>query len=159
MVAEKLDPIVDQLCFPRNFQTVRNLQKGTTEMSSEGQKLVGGRYGMAGNGLKWPENQEKPAVPRWRPPPLHRPDPGASGGGWPGNFTAGVVWMSPSSLSGACCRWPAGGASFGPNPHGSQMVKRPNLVFTIFESFSYGFGAQNGVFGLGFHFASKVMFI
>ena len=52
MVAGKLDPIVGQLCFRRNFQTVRNLQKGTIGMSSEGPKMVGGRYGLAGNGRK-----------------------------------------------------------------------------------------------------------
>ena len=32
---------------------------------------------------------------------LRRPDPGTSGGGWPGNFTGVVVWSS-SSLDGAC---------------------------------------------------------
>ena len=41
----------------------------------------------------------------------------------------------------------AGGASFGPNPHDSQMVKCPNLVFTILESFFLGFGTQDGVLG------------
>ena len=137
MVAEKLDPTVGQLCFCRIFQTVKNLQKGTTGMSLEGPKMVERRYGLAGNGLKWPENQEKPCVPRWPPPLLCRPDPGVSGGGWPGNFPTGVVWMSPSSLYGSCCRWPAGGASFGPNPHGSQMVQKwPNSLFIILESFS-----------------------
>ena len=30
-------------------------------------------YGLAGNGLKWPENQEIFGDPRWPPPP---PDPG-----------------------------------------------------------------------------------
>ena len=29
-------------------------------MSPEGPKMVGERYGLAGNGLKWPKNQEKP---------------------------------------------------------------------------------------------------
>ena len=52
VVAEKLDPIVSQLYFRCNFQTVRNLQKGATEMSSEGPKMVGGRYGLAENGRK-----------------------------------------------------------------------------------------------------------
>ena len=47
VVAEKLDPIVDQFCFCRIFQTVRNLQKGTTEMSLEGPKMVEKRYGFA----------------------------------------------------------------------------------------------------------------
>ena len=62
---------------------VKNLQKGTTEMSSEGPKMVERTYGVAGNGLKWPKNQEKPDDPRWLLPPLRRPDPGASGGGSP----------------------------------------------------------------------------
>ena len=36
---------------------VRNLQKGTTEMSSGGPKMVERSYGVAGNGQK---NQEQP---------------------------------------------------------------------------------------------------
>ena len=52
-------------------------------MSSEGPKMVGGRYGLAENGLKWPKNQEKSDDPRWPPPPLSRPNPGASDGDWP----------------------------------------------------------------------------
>ena len=92
MVAEKLDPTVGQLCFRCNFQTVKNLQKGTTEMSPEGPKIVEGRYGLVGNGLKWPKNEENSEDPLWPPPPLHRPDPSASDGGWPGNFTGVIVW-------------------------------------------------------------------
>ena len=51
-------------------------------MSSEGPKMVERSYGLAKNGLKWPENQGRSGDPRW-PPPLRRPDPGTSGGGWP----------------------------------------------------------------------------
>ena len=53
VVAEKLDPIVGQLCFRRNFQTARNRQKGTIEMSSGGQKIVERSNGLAGNGLNY----------------------------------------------------------------------------------------------------------
>ena len=45
MVAEKHDPIVGRICFGRIFQKVMNLEKRTTEMSSEGPKMVGERYG------------------------------------------------------------------------------------------------------------------
>ena len=83
VVAGKLDPTVGQLCFCRIFQTVRNLQKGTTEMSSGGPKMVERSYGVAGNSLKWPKNQEITDDPRWPPLPLRRPDPEASDGGWP----------------------------------------------------------------------------
>ena len=55
------------------------MQKGTTEMSSGGPKMVEMSYGVVGNGLKWPKNQEITGDPRWPPPPLRRPDPGASG--------------------------------------------------------------------------------
>ena len=65
VVAEKLDRTVDQICFRCIFQTVRNLQKGTTGMSSEGTKMVGGRYGSAWNGRK----TSKSGDPPWRPPP------------------------------------------------------------------------------------------
>ena len=148
VVVGKLDPTVGQLCFRHNFQTVRNMQKETTEMSSEGPKMVGGRYGLAENGLKWPKNHKMSGDPRWSLPPLRRPDPGASGGDWPGNLAGVIFWRWRTYLAGACCRWLAGDASFCPKLHGSQMVpKRPNSVFTILESFSYGFGAQDGVLG------------
>ena len=83
MVAEKLDPTVGRICFCRIFQTVMNLEKSTTEMRSEGPKMVERSYGVAGNGLKWPKNEEITGDPRWPSPPLRWPDPGASGGGWP----------------------------------------------------------------------------
>ena len=72
VMAEKLYPTVGQLCFCRIFQTVRNLQKGTTRMSSEGPKMVGGRYGSAWSGRKMQKNGD----PRWWPPP---PSPARSG--------------------------------------------------------------------------------
>ena len=59
-----------------------NLEKMTTEISSEGPKMVERRYGLVKNGLKWLENQERSGDPQWPPPPLRQPDPGASGGGW-----------------------------------------------------------------------------
>ena len=50
-------------------------------MSSESPKMVGGRYGLAGNGLKWLENQEKLGDPRW--PPCGAPlAPARVQGGW-----------------------------------------------------------------------------
>ena len=79
MVAEKRDPIIDQICFRRIFQTVRNLQKRTTGMSSEGPKMGGGRYGRPEMAGKWRN-------PTTHPGGCHRVrrlDPGASGGGWP----------------------------------------------------------------------------
>ena len=65
VVAGKLDPIVGQICFRRIFQTVRNLRKGTTGMSSEGPKMGGGRYGSAWNGRKTSKSDD----PSWRPLP------------------------------------------------------------------------------------------
>ena len=50
-------------------------------MSSEGPKMVERGYGVAGNGVKWPKNQEITGDPRWPPPPFRRLDPGASSGG------------------------------------------------------------------------------
>ena len=63
-------------------------------MSPEGPKMVEGRYGFVENGLKWPKDQENSGDRRWPPSPVHRPDPGASDGGWPGNFTCVIVWRS-----------------------------------------------------------------
>ena len=65
MVAGKLDPTVGRICFCRIFQTMMNLEKRTTEMSSEGPKMVGERYGSAWNGQK----MTKSGDPRWRLPP------------------------------------------------------------------------------------------
>ena len=52
MVVEKLDPSVGQICFCCIFQTVMNMEKRTTEMSSKGPKMMGergmGRLGKAG---------------------------------------------------------------------------------------------------------------
>ena len=66
MVAGKCDPTVGQTSFRRIFQTVRNLRKRTTGMSSEGLKFEGGRYGSAWNGRK----MKKTGDPPWQPPPL-----------------------------------------------------------------------------------------
>ena len=52
MVAGKLDPTVGRICFYRIFQTVMNLEKRITEMSSEGPKMVEMSYRLAGNGRK-----------------------------------------------------------------------------------------------------------
>ena len=80
VVAEKLDPTVGQICFHRIFQTVRNLRKGTTRMSSEGPKMGGGEVWVC---VEWPENRKirRPTVaaaaalagPIWaRPAVVHR---------------------------------------------------------------------------------------
>ena len=49
--------------------------------------------------MGWPEMAGKHKNPATQ---VRRPDPGASGGGWPKNFTGVVVWLSSSSISGAC---------------------------------------------------------
>ena len=65
VVAKKLDPTVGQIFFRRIFQTVRNLRKGTTGMSSEGPKMMGERYGLVWNGRKIGKSGDPP----WRLPP------------------------------------------------------------------------------------------
>ena len=65
VVVGKLDPIVGQICFRCIFQTVRNLQKRTMGMSSEGPKMEGGRYGLVWNGQKIAKSCDL----RWRLPP------------------------------------------------------------------------------------------
>ena len=79
MVAGKLDPTVDQICFCRIFQTVRNLRNGTTGMSLEGPKM--GEGGMGRPGMA--EKQQNPATHRGDRPRVRRPDLGASSGGSP----------------------------------------------------------------------------
>ena len=86
VVARKHDPTVDQLCFHRIFQTVRNLGKGTTEMSSEGPKMMEERYGSTWNGRKTPKSDD----PKWWPP---SPSSGSPPPPWP----ACVQWWWPKS--------------------------------------------------------------
>ena len=50
--------------------------------------------------MGWPEMAEKHKNPTTQVGRL--PDPCASGGGWPKNFTGVVVWSSTSSLADAC---------------------------------------------------------
>ena len=65
VVAEKLDPTVDHICFCLIFQTVMNMEKRTTGMSSEGPKMGGGRYRLDWSGRK----MVKSGDPKWRLPP------------------------------------------------------------------------------------------
>ena len=79
MVAGKLDPTVCRNCFCRIFQTVMNLEKRTTEMSSKGPKWWKRAMG-------WPEMAGKHKNPMTQGGDSRRvrlPDPGASDGGWP----------------------------------------------------------------------------
>ena len=160
MVAGKLDPTIDQLCFRHNFQTVRNLQKWTTEMSSEGPKMVERGYGLAGNGLKWPKNQERSGDPRWPPPQLRWPVPSAYGGDWPKIFTGVIVRRWRTSLAGACCSLMAGDASFGTKLHDSQMGQNdPTRCSRFWRVFPRVLELKMVFWGLGFHLSPKFMYI
>ena len=78
MVAGKLDPTVGQICFHRIFQTVRNLRKGTTGISSESPKM-GGERGMGLPGMAG--KHQNPATHHGGRRRVRRPDLGESGGG------------------------------------------------------------------------------
>ena len=120
--------------------------------------MVGGRYGLAGNGLKWPENHKMSDDPRWSLPLLRRPDPGASG--WPRNL-AGVIFRRWCTyLAGACCRWLANDASFGLKLHGSQMGQNdPTRCSRFWRVFPRVLELKIVFLGLGFHLARKAMYI
>ena len=64
VAAEKLDPTLGRICFCCIFQTMMNLEKKTTEMSSEGPKMVGERYGLTWNDQKMTKSDDL----RWRLP-------------------------------------------------------------------------------------------
>ena len=104
-------------------------------MSSEGPKIVERSYGVAGNFLKWPENQENTGDPWWPPPSLRWPDPGASGGGWPLNLAGVTIQRLRTSLSGTCTVTPVDDALSGPISHGFPMSKRSNSVPGLESSF------------------------
>ena len=157
MVAGKLDPTVGQLCFCRIFQTVRNLQKGTTGMSSEGPKMVGRRYGSAWSGQK----MQKKGDPRWRPQP---PLPARSGNvrrqRLAGKFYRRarlVVLLLPGRRM-----YSGSGQNRLPRlkpDRPKNGSKRPNSGFWVFGVFSQVLGLKMSVLRLGFYLAHKNMFI
>ena len=114
--------------------------------------MVGGRYGLAENGLKWSESQEKSDDPRWPPPPLRwrlakklyrcdRPEIVLSHG------------RSVLQVAG-------GDASFGPKLHGSEMGQNgPTRCSRFWRVFPRVLELKMVFWGLGFHLAPKVMFI
>ena len=63
--------------------------------------------------LEMAEKHKNPATQVGGRRSLRRPDPGASGGGWPENFTGVVVWSSSSSMASACTVMVAGIGSHG----------------------------------------------
>ena len=91
VVAEKLDPTVGQLCFHRIFQTVWNLRKGTTEMSSESPKWWVGGMGRPGISGK----HQNPATQGGGGRRLRRPDPGAFSYSWPEILPARLPCHAP----------------------------------------------------------------
>ena len=91
---------------------------------------------------------------------LRLPDPGASGGGWPGNFTDKIASPCSSSLAGACERVVADDASHGQNPFGLQMGQNDPIRCSKFWGvFSRTLDLKMSVLGLGFSLAHKTMFI
>ena len=99
---------------------------------------------------------------------VRQPDPGASSGSWPGNFSGEVAAPSSSFLAGTCARGGGGGgggggvagiASHGRNPFGLKMVQN-DLVWgpQVLENFSRVLELKNECVGLGFYLARKTRF-
>ena len=120
VVGEKLDPTVRQICFRHIFQTVRNLRKGTTGMSSGGPKMGGERYGLTLNGQKIGKSDDPP----WRPPPHSPARSGLVRRWFAVKLGGGIVWWWRSSLAGACSKWVAGDASHGQKRFGLKAVHK-----------------------------------
>ena len=156
VVAEKLDPTVGQLCFCHIFQTVRNLQKGTTGMSSEGLKMVGGRYGSAWSGQKMQKNGD----PRWRSPSHSS----ARSGRVRRRFAVKFLFQDRLTLlllpGQHVCK--VGGRSRLPRLKLEQPEngsKRPVRCSRFWGVFSKVLELKMSVLGLGFHLARKDRFI
>ena len=110
-------------------------------MSSEGPKMVEGRYGVTQGGGR-------------------RPDPAASCGGWPRNFTGKIASPCSSSLAGACARVVAGDGSHGQNPFGIQMGQNdPVRCSRFWGVFFRALELKMSVLRIGFSLARKTMFI
>ena len=106
------------------------------------------------------EKHQNPATQGGGRRRLRRPDPGGSGGGWPGNFTYKIASPCSSSLAGECARVVAGDASHGQNLFGLQMGQNdPILCSRIWGVFSMALELKMSVLGLGFSLACKTMFI
>ena len=156
MVAEKLDPTVGQTCFCCIFQKVRNLQKRTTGMSSEGPKMGGGRYGLAWNGRKI----EKSGDPPWRPPPRSPARSRRVQRRLAGKFYRRghlTLLLLPGQH---VCK--GGGRNRLPQPKPvwhKNGSKRPSSGFTGFGEFSRVLEFKMSVLGLGFYLARKPRFI
>ena len=152
VVAGKCDPTIGQPSFHRIFQTVRNLRKRTTRMSSEGPKIGGGRYESAWNGRKTAKFND----PRWPSPPR---SPARSGRvrrrfavifGRQGRLT--LLFLPGqrvckdgvrNSLPRLKADWPENGS------------KRPSSGFTGLGEFFSGFGAEMSVLGLDTLFGTQ----
>ena len=156
VVAEKLYPTIDQICFRRIFQTVMNLRKRTMGMSSKGPKMGGGRYGSAWNGRKTKKTDD----PLWRLPPR---SPARSGRVRP-RFAVILGRQGHLTLLFLPCRrvckvggwnrlprlkldWPENGS------------KRPSSGPRVLGNFSRVLKLKMSVLGLGFYLAHKSRFI
>ena len=91
---------------------------------------------------------------------LRRPDLGASGGGWLGNFTDVVIWSSSSSLVGACIMVVVGIDSHDCNLNDLKMGQNDPVRWSRFwGDFSRVLELKMSVLGLGFHLSRKARFI
>ena len=149
VVAEKLDPTVGRICFCHIFQTVMNLEKRTTEMSSEGPKMVGERYGSAWNGRKMTKSDD----PRWRLPPCSTARSRRVRLWLAVKFHGDGRLVVALLLGCACTVLLAGIDSHGLNPIGLKMGQNdPIRGFRVFWIFSR-------VLGLDPHLAPKTRLI
>ena len=156
LVAGKLDPTFGQICFRRIFQTVRNLQKRTTGMSSEGQKMGEGRYGLAWNGRKTKKTDDPP----WPPPRLSSARFGrvrrrfALIFGLKGRLT--LIFL-PGCRVCKVCGWNSLPRL---KPDWSEnWSKRPSSGPRVLGNFSRVLKLKMSVLGLGFYLARKTRFI
>ena len=155
MVAEKLDSTFGRFCFHCNFQTVRNLQKGTTAMSSGGPKMVERSYGVA-------EKGRKSRIFRWFTVAAAAASPARSRRIWR-RFSVkfhrrdclDVAHLLGRRVSPVAGRW----CLVWSNLSRLANEQKGQLSSRFGELFPRVFGAQKVSWGLGFHLASQTMFI
>ena len=135
-MAGKHDTIIGQNSFCRIFQTVRNLRKKTTGMSSKGPKMGEGRYGLVWNGRK----TKKTGDPPWR---LPQRSPARSGSVRRRLCKVGGRNRLPRLKP----DWPENGS------------KRPSSGPRVLGNFSMVLKLKMSVLGLGFYLARKTRFI
>ena len=144
MVAEKPDLTFGRFHFRCNFQTVRNLQKGTTKISSGGPKMVERSYGVFENGRKSQKSDDKTVQPPSGSPVRSRLVRRRLVVKFYGRHRPMVAHLMVRRVYSNSGRWCLVWFNL---PRRANGQNYPTFGSTSFGELLKGFGVQNGVLG------------